>query len=358
MMQPTDSSCKQERPGMICRLLKSLYGLRQAGEIWGSLFCNTLLSWGYRISNIDKRMFFLVEGPHFVILLVVVDDMKFVSNSPSLMSTLKQKLSATFDVKLFGQLRTFIGWEIQYLPGGIKVTQSRYAKDLLSRCGMESCNAVWSPLPTNADLTSANENDMLLTPVAHSEYRSVIGALIHLAVCTRPDLSFAVCALARHVHQPTERHRALMKRILRYVAGTTDYDLQYNRRPVTTESLKAHVDVDWGGCVETRHSTSGYIITINGGPISWKSQKQTVIALSSAESEYIAMSSCAKQVTWLRRILWEIGVRRPFDVDDSTCMSPTCIFSDSTAAIAFAYNETIAARNKHIAIKFHHLKDL
>ena len=191
-------------------------------------------------------MFFLEAASAFVVHVVVVDDMKFVSNSPSLMTTLKEKLSATFNVKLFGKLQTFIGWEVNYLANSIKVTQTRYAKDLLTRCGMQNCNAVWSPLPTTADLTSAHDGDVSLSTAAHSEYRSLIGALIHLAVSTRPDISFAVCTLARHVHNPTDRHQFLLKRILRYVAGTTDYGIQYNQQPITESSLVAHVDADWG----------------------------------------------------------------------------------------------------------------
>ena len=302
-------------------------------------------------------MFFLVAGSDFIILVVVVDDMKFVSNSTELMSRLKQKLAATFDVKLFGKLQTFIGWEVRYFPNGIKIKQTRYAKDLISRCGMQNCNAVLSPLPTTADLTSSHDGDVSLNAAAHSEYRSLIGALIHLAVSTRPDISFAVGALAGQVHNPTNRHQSLLKRILRYVAGTTEYGLQYTRRPITATSLSAQVDADWGGCMDSRHSTTGYI-AVNGGPVSWKSKKQTVIALSSAESEYVAMSTCAKQITWLRRLVWEIVSKRPFDADDTSCMPPTPVHSDSTAAIALAKNETVTARNKHKDIKIHHLKDL
>ena len=170
--------------------------------------------------------------------------MKFVSNSTALMSRLKKKLAATFDVKLFGKLQTFIGWEVIYFPDSIKITQTRYAKDLISRYGMQNCNAVWSPLPTTADLTSSHDGDVSLNAAAHSEYRSLIGALIHLAVSTRADITLAGTALARHVHNPSNRHQSLLKRILRYVAGTTEYGLQYTQQPITAIYLSAHVDAD------------------------------------------------------------------------------------------------------------------
>ena len=260
--------------------------------------------------------------------------MNFVSNSPALMNTLKQNLSSTFDGKRFWETPNF-HWLGDYQADGIKITQSRYVIDLLARCGMESCNAVWSPLFTNADLTSVHHGDFILNPTAHSEYRSIIGALIHLSVCKRPDISFAVCALARHIQEPTIRHQSLLKRILRYISGTVHHGLHYGRQTLSENCLlTAYVDADWGGCTETRHSTTGFIIIVNGGPLSWKSQKQMVIALSSAESEYVAMSTCRKHITWLRRILWEVKAQRPFDVNDSCCLPTTTLFSDSTAAIS------------------------
>lgn len=113
-------------------------------------------------------MFFLnCASPH-VIIVVVVNDMLFVSNSTALMNTVKQNLSTTFNFKLFSELQTLIGWNIKYLPDGIKVTQSRYGKDLLARCGLETCIAVWSPLPTIANLTSAHDCNLALNPKEHS----------------------------------------------------------------------------------------------------------------------------------------------------------------------------------------------
>lgn len=111
---------------------------------------------------------------------------------------------------------------------------------------MDACNAAWTPLPSEADLASSHEGDTPLSTELHSEYRSIIGALIQLAVCTRLDLSFAVCALARHVHIPTARHVSLLKRVLRYLAGTINYGLKYRREPIKWDSLSANFDADWG----------------------------------------------------------------------------------------------------------------
>ena len=121
------------------------------------------LTWGFQVCNIDKRVYILQLGQDFVIILVFVDDMAFVSNSSSLLSYIKQRVVATFDVKLFGKLQTFIGWELTYSHTGLQVTQARYTKSLLARFGLEQCNAVYTPLPLNVDLSCAQEDETFLS---------------------------------------------------------------------------------------------------------------------------------------------------------------------------------------------------
>ena len=356
MEQPTDSSQIEARPGYVCKLVKSIYGARQAGEIWGSLLCSTLANWGFLPSLLDPRIYFLRRGSSFLIISIVVDDLAFASNSHSMLNELKQNLSATFDVKLFGELRSFIGWNICRTPRGVKVDQRGYARSLLKRFGLDEANAVLSPLPEHADVLGAGPDDDMLTPKAHAEYRSAIGGLLYLAVSTRPDLSYSVTVLARQLHAPTMRHMVLLKRVLRYVAGTVTLGLWYRRSgPLSSTSLAAFADADWGGCKDTRRSTTGYIISINKAPILWKSRRQTVIALSSAESEYVALSECAKTLSWVRKLFWEIAHQRQWC--ESYSFPSTGIAMDSTAAQALATNEQVSGRNKHIDLKVHHVKE-
>ena len=178
---------------------------------------------------------------------------------------------------------------------------------------MESANAVHTPLPVNADITYKKEDEEQLSSSQHSSYRSIIGGLLYLSVGTRPDISYSVSALARHCHAPTKRHMSLVKRVLRYVAGTVTLGLKYPRsgQTLSPRSIAVHVDADWGGCKDTRRSTTGYVITINGTPIAWRTRRQTIIALSSAESEYIALSECGKHITWSRKLYWEVASKEP-----------------------------------------------
>ena len=149
----------------------------------------------------------------------------------------------------------------------------------------------------------------------------------------------------------------LLKRILRYLVGTFRVGLKYkSSKDLTTSSLSAYVDADWGGCKETKKSTTGYAICINNTPISWKTKNQSMIALSSAEAEYIALSECAKQLIWTRKIFWEVTNKT--ECKENIKFNATNIFIDSTAAISMATNDQVSARNKHIELKIHHVRAL
>lgn len=167
-----------------------MYGTKQTGKIWGSLLEKCLHSWKSQTSSFDARLYFFRQNEAFIIVAIVVDDISFASNSHSLMTWFKEKLSAQFDIRLFGSLSYFIGWEVSRKPKCIRATQTRYAKSLLAANDLDQANSVWTPLPLNADVMPAYENEDLLSPAQHSQYRSSIGGLNYLAVCTRPDIYY------------------------------------------------------------------------------------------------------------------------------------------------------------------------
>ena len=354
--QPRSSDGKELKPGMVCELLKCMYGLKQAGSIWGCLLIVQLISWGFIRIYSDQRVLVKVVGIEFVIMAIVVDDMIFISNSANLLDYLKKKLSSTFDVKLFGRPDHFIGWELHHDDRGITISQQRYVLDLLEKHNLHNANGVFTPLPTDGNFSLRAPNDVPLPPRRHSRFRAAVGELLYLSVCTRPDISFAVSVLARCVHAPTVRHELFLKRIFRYLAGSPSLGIKYRVGEEVSAILEAFSDADWAGCRESRKSTSGFLINYHGSPVVWKSSKQTIVALSSAEAEYVALSTCGKELVWVRRLFSEIfksiSPTATFDIET------TPVFVDSTAVIGISSNPQIRSKSKHICVKYHHIRDL
>ena len=253
MEQPTDSSGRELYPGMVCLLQRYIYGARQAGKIWGTVLHDALLAYDFTCSTVESRVYFLRYNASFIILTIVVDDILFASNDQAFLDQFKTHIAGKFDVKLYGSLSSFIRWEITRSPSGIKVTQTQYAKRLLQRFGMDNANPVNIPLSSNSDLRPMLDDEEQLDHVSHHTYRSVVGGLAYIATCTRPDLSFAVSALARHMHCPTNRHLIQAKRVLRYLAGTLHRGLFFSSSQriyagslhVSQSCLHAAVDADW-----------------------------------------------------------------------------------------------------------------
>lgn len=188
-------------------------------------------------------------------------------------------------------------------------------------------------------------------------FRSMVGGLAYLATCTRPDITFAVSSLARHLHSPTHRHILLVKRIMRYLNGTKQHGLFFSARsPLHHQSLRAAVHADWGGDMETRRSTSGFIIAVNGALIYWRSKRQSLVTLSSGEAEYVALSSCSREVSWIRKKFWEMATLCKWD--DNSKMDSTVIEIDSTVALLMGQLVDAMVRTKYIDLKYHHVREL
>lgn len=170
----------------------------------------------------------------------------------------------------------------------------------------------------------------------------MVGGLLYIAMATRPDIAYAVGVVSRYSSKPTEAHLTAIKRILRYLKGTINLALKYSDEP---DSLIGYSDADWAGNLD---STTGNLFLLGGGAVSWLSKKQPVVALSTSEAEYVALSSAAQEAVWLRRMLTELGA------------SPECVIlmEDNQSAIALAKNPVSHARTKHIDIRYHYVREV
>ena len=200
------------------------------------------------------------------------------------------------------------------------------------------------PVDTSTKLVKGGEED---TCVDQQLYQSAVGCLLYLSVATRPDITYAVGNVAKLCAKPTKQHWVAVKRIFRYLRGTQKYGLLYSRN--NTECV-GFSDADWGGDLDDRKSTSGYMFKLGGAAVSWRSKKQACVALSTAEAEYIALTSAAQESLWLHQLLADLQKKK----EPAKAM---VIFEENQSAISMTKNPRFHGRSKHIAIKYHFIRE-
>lgn len=265
------------RPDYVCRLRKALYGLKQAPRAWFKRFATYLISLGFLSCKSDTSLFVYNRGTTTAYLLLYVDDIVLTASSPSALSTIVSALCREFDMKDLGSLHYFLGISVTRNSSGLFLSQQKYLLDILDRAHMSACNPCTTPSDTKAKL-SAESGPLIADP---TEYRSLAGALQYLTF-TRPDICYAVQQICLFMHAPRVPHLAALKRILRYLKGTAIHGLHLS--PSSDLSLTVYSDADWGGCPDTRRSTSGYCVFLGPNLISWSSKRQVTTSRSSAEA--------------------------------------------------------------------------
>lgn len=212
-------------------------------------------------------------------LLLYVDDIVLTASSDSLLQSIISCLSSEFAMKDLSPLIYFLGIAVTRHESGLFLSQRKYAEKIIERAGMTSCKPVATPVDTQGKL-SATSGSPYENP---SHYRSLAGALQYLTI-TRQEIAYAVQQVCLHMHDPRDIHMKALKRILSYIQGTLDFGLHLYKSSVS--SLVSYTDADWGGCPDTRRSTSGYCVFLGDNLISWSSKRQPTLSLSSAEAEY------------------------------------------------------------------------
>jgi hypothetical protein len=349
-----------ELGGDIWRLKKALYGLRQAAKQWNEKLSEVLLSLGFQQSSADPCLFYRLYGKHCVLMLFHVDDAIVVGEDESVTEAVKD-LASKFEIKQLGELHTFLGIQVER-DGRDRMLlhQTGYAEKIIQSHGMSESVTKSLPISPGTKLT---KEGMLLEDA--TVYRSIVGSLNYLAVNTRPDLSFVVSVLSRFMKSPTEEHLKAAKNVLRYLQGSKDYGLVYNPNHseqysqeanfdcVQRQSLMLYADADFAGEIETRKSTSGYIMFLFGCPIFWKSGLQTMVATSTTEAEFIAAASAVQEALWFREVVICITLEEDHFYDTIH------YYGDNEAALHLIRNHTagVSGRSKHIDVKYKFLRD-
>ncbi|KAK2395681.1 putative mitochondrial protein [Trifolium repens] len=330
-----------EHPNYVYKLKKALYGLKQAPRAWYERLTQFLEEQGYGKGGSDKTLFVKQEKGKFIIAQIYVDDIVFGGMSNTMVQHFVQQMQSEFEMSLVGELTYFLGLQIKQMDDTIFISQSKYARNIIKKFGMDNATHKRTPAPTHLKLTKDEKG----ISVDQSLYRSMIGSLLYLTA-SRPDITYAVGVCARYQADPKVSHLTQVKRILKYVNGTSDYGIMYSHCENST--LYGYCDADWAGSADDRKSTSGGCFFLGTNLISWFSKKQNCVALSTAEAEYVAAGSSCSQLVWMKQMLKE------YDVEQDALT----LYCDNMSAINISKNPVQHSKTKHIDIRHHYIRDL
>ena len=346
-MQQPEGYIMEDKKNQVYKLQRSLYGLKQSSRCWNDKFVQFLEAFNFKSTVSDKCVFVGNICDSIVYLALYVDDGLVMSKSINANNKVIKYLQSNFQITS-DEANEYIGFEIERdrTKRTLKISQSKYINKLVDRFGMSESKP--SSLPAEPGLymckhpKNAKMNESETAP-----YREAIGALLFAARVCRPDIEYAVNYLSQFVDAYNHTHWSAVKQILRYLSGTRNLGIVFGISGSSCE-IRGYTDADYAGCLETRKSRSGFVFQLNGGPISWSSQRQNVVSLSTAEAEYIALAHGTKEAIWLRRILNDLKI---------PCESIPLLV-DNQSAIKLARNSEFHKRSKHIDVRYHFVRDI
>ena len=273
-------------------------------------------------------------------LIVYVDGMIITGDDTEEISRLQEQLEARFEIKDLGGIRFFLGIEVARSQRRIFLSQRKYVLDLLAEVGLLDCKPTDTPIVHNHKL-SQHTNQV---PTDKGRYKRLVGKLIYLSH-TRPDIAYVVSVLSQFMHNPSEEHMDAVNQILCYLKTSPGKGLMLSKN--NHLNVEGYTDADWEGNVSDRKSTSGYFTFVGQNLVTWKSKKQKVVALSSAEAEFRGMAKGLCELLWLRRLLMEIGFGSSMEMN---------LFCDNKAATNISENLVQHDRTKHVEVDKHFIK--
>lgn len=340
MEQP---ECYDDKSNRVCKLNKAVYGLKQAGRQWNLKLDAALKKFGLIRCKSDPCIYFDRELK--IIIAIYVDDFLIFYKDVNDLNKLRNFLNEIFKMKDLGAAQSCLGIRIRQTENSIEMDQSAYIKEILERFNMSECKPMGTPSNTSEKLSvnMINENNNLVGKVPFQE---AVGSLLHLTQGTRPDIAFAVNDVSRFIANHSNEHWQAVKRIFRYLKGTIDAKLVFHLNG--NVNMHAFTDADWASEIDKRRSCSGYVVKMSNAAVSWNSKRQPIVALSSTEAEYIALSSAVREVIWIRQLAQEV---------DHEFSGPTVIYCDNQSTIKLSASEAYRPRTKHIDVRFHHTRD-
>lgn len=355
------------KPGQAFKILRSLYGLKQAARDWNQCCISKLLTLGFTQSQADPCL--LVHSERKLILLVYVDDVLLASKSVDQVSWFKNAFGKIFKIKDLGEVQKVLGIRVtrDRVKGTLRLDQTHYAREVLDRLNMTKDKEYPVKLPMdNNILLNGSDQDLRAD---RSSYQQAIGSWMYLGVLTRPDIAFTLGRLSQFMADPTMTHAKALKKLSKYIRSTFDLGITFRRDE--NKTLEGYSDSDFAMDKSDRISILGNVFMLAGGPVSWMSRKQRSVATSTMEAEYMAMSACAKRSQFLAQVLRDMGCHhavgsspwKPLIKESHKHLlgSPTNqvkVYGDNQAALTLMKEPHTHDRAKHIDIAYHFVRDL
>ncbi|KAH9648407.1 hypothetical protein KPL70_025572 [Citrus sinensis] len=328
LMEEPEGFVEDGSEDMACLLNKSLYGLKQSPRQWYLKFDEFMITHGYNRSKFDSCVYFkTLPSRSFIYLLLYVDDMLLACKQREELEYLKDELSSEFEMKDLGPTTKILGMHIirDRISKTLFLFQTGYVEKILSRFGIKESKPVLTPWVLSSDSQNRKSQKRM----------------------QRPDLAYGIGVLSRFMSNPGKHHWNAAKWMLRYLNGTDGHDIVYGRVDKNSDQVQGYVDSDFAGDLDKRRSITGYVYTLFGGAVSWKASLQSVVALSTTEAEYIALSEAVKEAIWLKGLVTELGLEQ----------GSVNISCDSSSAIQLSKNPKYHERTKHVDIRLHFIRD-
>ncbi|KAK8667612.1 hypothetical protein V6N13_007760 [Hibiscus sabdariffa] len=352
MTQP-EGFVTPENAGKVCKLQRSIYGLKQASRSWNLCFNDAIKEFGFIRNEDEPCVYKKFSGSIVSFLFLYVDDILIIGNDIPTLQSIKTWLSSYFSMKDLGEAAYILGVKIyrdrsRRLLG---LSQSTYIDKVLKRFSMEESKRGFLPMRHGISLSkemfpsTPQERERM----SQIPYASAIGSIMYAMICTRPDLPYALSMTSRYQANPGEGHWTAVKNILKYLRRTKDVFLVYGGEEELR--IKGYTDASFQTDKDDSRSQSGFVFCLNGGAVSWKSSKQDTVADSTTEAEYIAASEAAKEAVWIKKFILGLGVIPSIsDAVDLYC--------DNNRAITQAKEPRSHQRSKHILRRFHLIREI
>lgn len=324
----------------VCKLKKSLYGVKQSSRQWNRKFNMFLESVGLQSTDSDPCLY--TNKTQDVFFALYVDDGLLAAQDDHVLTSIITVMKEEFKVTV-GKAEYFVGLQIERTSSQIFLHQQAYTKRILQRFGMSNA----SPVRTAADACNKLKLACGSERADDVPYRELVGSVMFLMVSTRPDIAYAVSSLSKYLDKHQKEHWTAAKRLLRYLNGTQKYGIRFGG----SSPLVGFCDADFAGDEDSRHSHTGLVFIFNNGPLTWLSQSQSTVSTSTCEAELTAAFAATKEAIWLKRLLSEVGYNRG---------GPVKLFIDNQGTIKYIQNPLMNnhKRSKHWDIRFKFTKEM